>query len=79
MKANRKFNEEHWRLKRHLRSMQAELLNCYAINHKFSYGRNPHYFREQIKITTQKLKSYCDKYPNDTELGREIRKLRYKQ
>jgi hypothetical protein len=58
MEANRKFNKEHWRLKRHLRSMQVELLNCHAINHKFSYGRNPRYFREQIKITTQKLKSY---------------------
>ena len=25
------------------------------------------------------IEAYCDKYPNDTELGREIRKLRYKQ
>lgn len=25
------------------------------------------------------IESYCEKYPNDTELGREIRKLRYKQ
>ena len=25
------------------------------------------------------IEAYCDKYPNDTELGREIRKLGYKQ
>ena len=25
------------------------------------------------------IESYCEKYSNDTELGREIRKLRYKQ
>ena len=25
------------------------------------------------------IEAYCDKYPNDTELGREIRKLRYRQ
>ena len=25
------------------------------------------------------IESYCEKYPNDTELGREIRKLRYRQ
>ena len=25
------------------------------------------------------IEAYCEKYPNDTELGREIRKLRYKQ
>ena len=25
------------------------------------------------------IEAYCDKYPNDAELGREIRKLKYKQ
>lgn len=31
------------------------------------------------KYSIDDIEAYCDKYPNDAELGREIRKLRYKQ
>ena len=34
---------------------------------------------EEKMYSIDDIEAYCDKYPNDTELGREIRKLRYKQ
>jgi hypothetical protein len=44
-------------LRKHLLTMQLELLHCYTVNHS-SYRKNPHYFKGQIKMTKQKLKSF---------------------
>ena len=34
---------------------------------------------EEKMYSIDDIEAYCEKYPNDTELGREIRKLRYRQ
>lgn len=45
------------KLEKHLLTMRIALLHCYTINHS-SYGKKQYYFRKQMEITKQKLKSY---------------------
>ena len=58
MKANRK---EYSRLNNHLWSMQIALQASLNPNHKYCFNKGTNYFRKQIEITTQKLKSYGSK------------------
>ena len=55
MEANRK---EYSRLNNHLWSMQIALQASLDPNHKYCFNKGTNYFRKQIEITTQKLKSY---------------------
>ena len=56
-----------------------ELLEKYLLLKVDSHNTITTHRIIEKKYSIDDIEAYCDKYPNDTELGREIRKLRYKQ
>jgi len=65
-------------------SVCSDVADCIHDTYTYKLKLNPdntvitHLIEEKM-YSIDDIESYCEKYPNDTELGREIRKLKYKQ